>query len=191
MKQFFKGVLCLATLAAVWLSTPEAQAQRRGGGSSRGGANVRFSVGPSYGYRGYDGYRGSDWYGRGYYSGYSPYRSYYYRDYPRSYYVYPSTWYEEYPTTTQTYESYYPPVQATTTARIHVRVEDPNAEIWFNGTSTRQRGTERAFDTPPMTSGYRHTYEIRARWMGPDGQMIDRTRTIDVQPGQELTVDFG
>ena len=217
MNCLIKGALCLATLGALLVHAPAAQAQSKGKGASRGPANVQRAPanvyrGPSYNYGNwygnnwYSGYGYSPWgyspgYGWGYpsyYGNYSGYSPYYYRDsyYPRSYYYssyptyesYPSTTYESYPSTT--YQSNYPAVQDTSTARITVRVPDANAEVWFNGVATQQRGTDRLFETPALSGGYRHSYEIRARWMGADGQMMDRTQTIDVQPGQDLAVNF-
>lgn|SRR5262245_53764120 len=216
LKYLVNSALALATLTFLFGSTSEAQAQKKGGGnrSTRAPANVtREPVnvyrGPGYNYGASSWYAPSWNWGSGYYPnwGYSygyPYRSYYgyspyyYRDYsyPRSYYYssYPTyDTYETYPSTvypSASYESNYSTVQSTSTARITVRVPDPNAEVWFNGVATQQRGTDRLFETPALSGGYRHSYEIRARWMGADGQMMDRTQTIDVQPGQDLVVNF-
>jgi uncharacterized protein (TIGR03000 family) len=215
MNCLIKGALFLTTLGALLVHAPEAQAQRKGEGKgvSRGPANVQRAPanvyrGPSYNYGNwygnnwYSGYGYSPWgyspayglswgypsgYYGGYYRDYSYPRSYYYSSYP-TYESYPSSTYEAYPSTT--YQSNYSAVQDTSTARITVRVPDANAEVWFNGVATQQRGTDRLFETPALSGGYRHSYEIRARWMGADGQMMDRTRTIDVQPGQELIVNF-
>lgn len=194
MNKLLKCVLCGVTLLTLWFTTPEAQAQRRGGrgyGVQAGPGGVY--VGPSYGgryYGGWDGrYYGDRYYGDRYYS---PYR---YSYYPRSYYYYPGAYQYSYPTTTYeypttTYESYYPATTATSTARIHVHVPDANAEVWFNGTATRQRGMDREFVTPSLSSGVRHSYEVRARWVDASGQTVERTRTVDVEAGGEAHVDF-
>lgn len=74
-------------------------------------------------------------------------------------------------------------------ARVVVRVEDPNAEIWFNDSATRQRDTERVFATPALG---RHggTYEVRAIWTNAEGETMDQIQEITVEPGAEMFVDF-
>ena len=176
------GVVC-ATLTALWCSTPQAQAQRGGyrGGGGRSGGSVGVYVGPGgvgveYGRGGYSS--GGRYYG-GYYG---PYRSnYWYDSYPRyiEYNVVP----------TYTTESYYP-AQPLTNARVRVRVPVADAEVFFNGSATQQRGMERVFDTPSLSAGSTYSYDIRARWRDPNGQMIDRTRTVHLQQGRETLVDF-
>lgn len=187
--------LCLATLAALWLATPEAHAQRRGGGA-RGGSGVGVYVGPGgvgvqygrggyypgYGYnRGYGNYGsyGRYWSGSGYYS---PYRSSWYGGYPRYYSQYDAS-------TPMTYEVY--GAESTpANARVRVQVPDPNAEVFFNNAATQQRGTERVFDTPDLRSGATYTYDIKARWRDANGQMIERTHSVNVEQGRESFVDF-
>jgi uncharacterized protein (TIGR03000 family) len=205
--RIWKGGIVVLTLLALGLTASEAQAQRRGRGGRGGGWGV--SVGPGgvyygqggrydgwgrgYGDRGYGGY-GDRWYGSRYGGGYGdPYWSGGRYVYPRTYYSSPSVVYQDsYPSTTQSY-SFYSPAETTTDssiARIRVRVGDPNAEVWFNGSPTQQRGADRVFETPPLSTSSSNTYEIRARWRDDDGQMRDRTRTINVQPGRETMVDF-
>jgi uncharacterized protein (TIGR03000 family) len=72
---------------------------------------------------------------------------------------------------------------------VQVRVPAARAEVWFSGSKTAQTGTVREFVSPPLTPGDAYTYEIRARWVGPDG-LIDQTRQVSVRPGQRLVVDF-
>jgi uncharacterized protein (TIGR03000 family) len=203
MRKFLTGIMCLATGAALWCATPdEAQAQKRGGGGgNRGGNSSRSNAGhvtstPSHGgeWHGSDWHNhGDDWwryipygvFGYGGY-GYRPYESYYPRGY--GYNDYPS-YYDSYPTTTESYSSYYPQ-EANTTAQLRVQVPDPNAQIWLNGAATKVSGTSRVFVTPPLSTGYTHTYEVRARWMDANGQMRDQVRNVEVQPGQEVIVNF-
>ena len=206
MSKLIKGGLCVAALAMLAFATPEAQAQRRssrGGGSWGGRSSNNFSSDRGgyggyygrggygrggYGYGGYRGY-GWGWDGFGYGYGY-PYRSYWYGSYPDYY----GDTYESdvYPSTTESYESAYPPAQqqAPNNARIRVHVPDPDAQIFFNGAPTQQRGMDRVFETPALDSGFSHTYEIRARWTGPNGQPMDQTRSVNVQAGRESFVNF-
>jgi uncharacterized protein (TIGR03000 family) len=199
--------LCMATLAALWIATPEAQAQRRGGRggggwSSGGWGSPGVYIGPGgvgvdYGRDGYyrdgsyyrDGYYRDGWYGDrgGYWSNgrwYGPSRSYYYDSYPRyveSYDVAPT---QTYQTETVVQES------ASNNARIRVRVPDPNAEVLFNGSPTEQRGMDRLFETPPLENSNKHSYEIKARWRDENGQMMEKSRTVYLQRGKESLVDF-
>ena len=84
---------------------------------------------------------------------------------------------------------YYPPPPPTDNT-VNVRVIVPaNAEVWFDDSATQQRGSVREFVSPPLTPGRQYTYEIRARWREGDHD-VTRTRNVNVQAGQTVTVDF-
>ena len=190
MSKVLKIGFCLAALAALCYVTPEAQAQRRGGRGGRGGggSGVGVYVGP--GGVGVDA-------GRGYYDGY---RGTYYRDgYWRDGTWYGGRWYDRYPRyyetdyavpDTETYEANYQDPSPPDNARVLVRVPDPNAEVFFNGSPTEQRGMERVFETPTLNSGTTYTYEIKARWRDASGKMTEQIRSVGVQRGRESMVDF-
>ena len=151
MYQLTKAGLYLAAFLLLWSITPDAQAQRRGGyrgyGVQIGPSGVY--VGPTYGRYGSGYYDGRSYGGRYYDNRYGYGDRYWYgnRTWPRTYYYStPQTWY---PATTETFVA-----EPVTTARIHVQVDDPNAEVWFNGVATQQRGMNRVFDTPPLSQGY-------------------------------------
>ena len=57
-----------------------------------------------------------------------------------------------------------PPASSGDAAVIRVRVP-ANADIWFDGDPTAQKGEVRDFASPPLTAGKEYSYEIRARWM--------------------------
>jgi uncharacterized protein (TIGR03000 family) len=116
--------------------------------------------------------------------------------------------YDDYPSYDTTYSGYYnpdvtvvppvlnvaPPVlndQGTADARAHITVDVPNpeAQVFFDGDPTRQRGAERVFVTPPLSPGGTFHYTIEARWM-ENGQEVSRTRTITVNPGGSANVVF-
>jgi len=80
------------------------------------------------------------------------------------------------------------PVSATTSVLVTVDVP-PDAEIWFNGAPTAQRGTVRRYISPPLNPGMDYTYFVRARWTEGDVP-IDQTRRVTVHAGDQLTVDF-
>jgi uncharacterized protein (TIGR03000 family) len=214
--RLWQSSVVLLSVVALGLSASQAQAQRLGRGGRGGGWSV--GVGPGgvyYGQggrydgwgRGYSGDRfyGDRWYGDRSYGRYGD--RYWSGSYPRTYYysspgvvhsspgvVYqdsyaPSVTYV--PSTTQSHQSFYPEtITDSSKAHIRVRLPDPNAEVWFNGSPTQQRGRDRLFHTPSLRSDSSNTYEIRARWQDDSGQMRDEKRVIEVQPGQESTVEF-
>jgi uncharacterized protein (TIGR03000 family) len=64
-----------------------------------------------------------------------------------------------------------------------------DAEVFFDGTPTAQKGTQRLYVTPPLVVGKNYAYEIRARW--PDGgKALDQTRKVEVTGGARVRVDF-
>jgi uncharacterized protein (TIGR03000 family) len=75
-----------------------------------------------------------------------------------------------------------------TIATIEVHVA-PDAEIWFDGNKTQQRGSERLFKTPPLTPGRTFTYQVRATWT-VDGTPITRTQTVQAEAGKRSVVNF-
>jgi uncharacterized protein (TIGR03000 family) len=193
--------LCLADFA-------QAQLFRRG----RGG----YGMGSGYSGSGYygDGYYGNGYYGTNYGNGYfgnsysgSMFRDGYYND---GYYgqTYGGTYYSN-PTWSGGYNragAYYPPdfsdgqfgqgqfsqdmgTIADAKAHVMVRVPASDAQVWFDDHRTQQTGTQRNFDSPSLESGT-YSYKIRAKWR-QDGKDKEQTRTVRVQPGQRVTVDFG
>jgi uncharacterized protein (TIGR03000 family) len=74
-------------------------------------------------------------------------------------------------------------------AAIDVMVS-PNAKLWVDGVETRQQGTARFFESPPLVPGKTYTYDVKAVWMDENGKKVERHRTIEVQAGSHVTVDF-
>ena len=64
---------------------------------------------------------------------------------------------------------------------------DPQARVWFDGTLTRQTGTDRIFQTAPLSSS--GTYRIRASWMEGNRE-VTREEVVSVTPNQTTVVDF-
>jgi uncharacterized protein (TIGR03000 family) len=64
-----------------------------------------------------------------------------------------------------------------------------SAEIFFDGSPTTTRGTERLYLTPPLESGKNYHYEVVARWV-VDGKPVEQTRRIPVKAGARVRVDF-
>jgi uncharacterized protein (TIGR03000 family) len=72
---------------------------------------------------------------------------------------------------------------------LNVRVPANNAEILVDGQRTTQTGTQRQFISPPLAPGFEYTYTVEARWQ-ENGQQMNKTRKVSVQPGREVVVDF-
>jgi uncharacterized protein (TIGR03000 family) len=71
-----------------------------------------------------------------------------------------------------------------------LRVRLPaDAELWFSGAKTTQRGDSRLFVTPEIAKGGSFLYEIHARWM-LDGKQVERVKKVRVNEGDRITVDF-
>ena len=193
----------LAAAALFFASGQSAFAQHHGGGGGRGGSvhggggawhggGGGWGGGHNNGFRGWGG--GFGWglgYGLGYglgssYGGwgYYPEYGYYGPDYGYDYYAQP---YYAIPDPSQT-SLYPPPVNSDNTAMIAVRVP-PDAELFFDGTATTQKGPVRTFITPSLDPGRTFTYELRATWTA-NGQPVTQTRTVQVGAGKRSLVDF-
>jgi uncharacterized protein (TIGR03000 family) len=181
-------ILRAASLAAALLvlsaSPPSASAGGAPGGYRGGYGGYRGGYG---GYRGgYGGYRG------GYYPGIGI--GFYYAPYDYGYA--PTYLYSSPPVVvaspgaipTETADAPSPSDPADGRARVEVLVP-ADAEVWFNGDPTTQRGAQRHFTSPPLTPGRDYQYEIRARWT-EDGRTVDQTRTIVVHANARVGVDF-
>jgi uncharacterized protein (TIGR03000 family) len=157
------------------------------GGFSHGGAGFHhdgfhhdgfhnrnaFFFGLGFGYPGYYGGYYYPYYDPWYYGYSSPY--YYSPGYYDPGYQYPAVPYGPIP---------YPDVCA------HIGVQVPaNAELWFEGEKTAQKGTNREFDSTPLTPGREYTYEIKAQWRDGDRD-VSETRQVVVKAGVQVNVDF-
>ena len=65
----------------------------------------------------------------------------------------------------------------------------PDAEIFFDGQPTVQKGGERPFVSPPLPVGKNLHYTVVARWKNGD-KMVEQTRRVDVTGGATVKVDF-
>jgi len=205
-------------LALILLTPAASQAQHRGGGGGYHGGGGGYHSGGYGGYHGgyggyHSGYGGNAGWHSGYYPSYSygwnnyyPRYSYGWSGYSPSYsygnYYYPSedysTYYPNYYSgdtysaapQTNTYQSFYPANTTQNDNRAYIRVQVPeNAEVFFDGAKTQQRGSDRLFMTPALQSGSSYTYELKARW-NENGQPVERTRTVRVQAGEEKAVNL-
>jgi uncharacterized protein (TIGR03000 family) len=63
------------------------------------------------------------------------------------------------------------------------------ADVWFQGAKTRQKGGVRRFVTPPLAEGRTFVYDIRVRWTS-DGRRVTRTRRLAVRRGEWWQVNM-
>jgi uncharacterized protein (TIGR03000 family) len=74
------------------------------------------------------------------------------------------------------------------TSVIEVRLPTNDAAVTVNGVEQKNYGKLRRMATPVLTSG--GVYEILVGWYGEDGKPNKETRSIKVQPGDRVFVDF-
>ncbi len=189
MKSFisFLGAALLGT-GVVMMSAQPVLAQK--GGYQGGRGNFGWQPGGGYYWQSPSpnrGYYDRGYYDRGYYN-----RGYDNRGYDRGYYY--DRWYY-YPG----YSFYYSPgydngywdsnYVDTRTAKIEVRLPNPNGEVWFDGQKTRQTGMTRTFTSPPLEPGRSFNYQVSAAWHS-QGQLMTEERTATVRAGSHVIVDF-
>ncbi len=176
------------------------------GGSSGGRGNAgRGNAGRGYGGGGYAGrgYGGGGYGGGGFYGG-GLYGGGFYGGgiYEGAGYSNPPIYYNPAPgypaysqpvpvvAPTQSRQSYYPnPATAQQFATVKVIVPTADAQVWFENTKTTQIGMERLFESPPLTPNDDYTYTIKARWK-EQGKTVNQERHVNVQAGQNITVNF-
>lgn len=129
------------------------------------------------------GYYGCDyqWYGGpGYYGCYSQWYG------PPVYYGYGHGYYGYAPA-----PSYQPAPQAAPSNTATVRLVVPaDAQVRFDQRETKQSGTDRLFETPPLTPGSDYYYQVTVRWQDGDGKEVVQTRTLRVRANETSTLDF-
>jgi uncharacterized protein (TIGR03000 family) len=81
------------------------------------------------------------------------------------------------------------PQNAGNNAVIHVRAPVALADILFDDYKTSSTGLNRVLTTPDLTPGKTYTYSVTANW-SEGGLPRSETRTVQVQAGQSVTVDF-
>jgi uncharacterized protein (TIGR03000 family) len=83
-----------------------------------------------------------------------------------------------------------PAVGAKSVARVEITMHVPaGARIWFDGEATVQTGATRMFVSPPLDPERQYAYQIRVRW-NEGGDVVERTRRLTVQAGDEIGLDF-
>lgn len=81
--------------------------------------------------------------------------------------------------------------QLTPDNRAHITLHVPaDAQVWFDGKETKQKGTVRQYESPKLTAGKKYQYEVRVRWT-KDGKPREEKRRIEVEARDWLRFDLG
>lgn len=74
-------------------------------------------------------------------------------------------------------------------ASIDVKVP-AGAQLWFEGQKTQQQGSYRIFESPPLEPGKIYSYKVKARWTNAKGEIVERTRTLQIHAGTYVKLDL-
>jgi uncharacterized protein (TIGR03000 family) len=75
------------------------------------------------------------------------------------------------------------------TARLEVRLPDPQATIWVEGKEIASSGAVRQFNSPPLEPSHQYTYTVKAEWHD-NGKLLSDQRQVSVEPNGQFVVDF-
>jgi len=77
------------------------------------------------------------------------------------------------------------------TVKVTVLVPDEeDLVLTVNDKPTKQGGTKRVFETPPLKPGPKYSYTFKAVWKPNNYETYTRTRKVIVEPGKDITVDM-
>ena len=72
---------------------------------------------------------------------------------------------------------------------LSVKVTQPAAEVFVDGVKTTMTGTDRLYESPPLTGDKEYAYDIVARWT-EGGATVERKKTVTGKPGEVVRVDL-
>jgi uncharacterized protein (TIGR03000 family) len=75
-------------------------------------------------------------------------------------------------------------------ATLRVLLPQDNAALTIEGKPTRQVGTTRVFESPPLDPAKSYTYTLVAKWMPNNYTTITRTRVVPVKAGAAAEADL-
>jgi uncharacterized protein (TIGR03000 family) len=87
-----------------------------------------------------------------------------------------------------TSESFYPSTPVEREVMVNVKVP-ANAKVTFNGTATKQAGTNRRYVSPPIAGGRGYSYDVQATWT-QNGRPVTLSRRIAVRAGDVVNLSF-
>ena len=72
---------------------------------------------------------------------------------------------------------------------LSVKVPQPAAEVFVDGVKTAMTGTDRLYESPPLTGDKEYAYDIVVRWT-EGGATVERKKTVKGKPGEVVRVDL-
>jgi uncharacterized protein (TIGR03000 family) len=72
---------------------------------------------------------------------------------------------------------------------IALKVPQPSAEVYVNGTKTSQTGLDRLFSSPELEAGKEFQYEVRVRWV-ENGVTCEKMKLVIGSSGETIPLDF-
>jgi uncharacterized protein (TIGR03000 family) len=79
--------------------------------------------------------------------------------------------------------------RAADTAQLVAHLPE-DASLWVQDVPTRQRGTMRRFESPPLKPGHRYTYSARLVWF-EEGKWVSQTLEVPVWAGKTTCLALG
>jgi uncharacterized protein (TIGR03000 family) len=64
-----------------------------------------------------------------------------------------------------------------------------DAKLWFEGEPTKEKGSVRLFESPPLDLGKRYRYTIRVQWL-ESGRSVSETGLVLVRAGETHCIDL-
>jgi uncharacterized protein (TIGR03000 family) len=86
-------------------------------------------------------------------------------------------------------QAFYGPQAGVQQGWLDIRVPASTAQVLINDVPTNVQGTNRLFITPALDPQRENLYEIKAKWT-QNGQPIEKSKEIKIQPGQRVVIDF-
>lgn len=74
--------------------------------------------------------------------------------------------------------------------KMTVLVPEDDATLTIEGKMTNQTGTKRVFDIPPLETGKKFKYTFEVKWEPNNYTKLTRTREVEFNAGDALTVDL-
>jgi uncharacterized protein (TIGR03000 family) len=189
------GVLASALGVFLFLPVPGFAGPHGGGGGGHGGGG-HGGGGSWHGGSGNWHGGGGGWYGGGIYPGiglgFGNFPGYY-GVYTPSYFSYGGV--PSYSDSNVIYSSssYTPrPPAAPAEDRAYMTIQLPvdQADVWIEGVKSVQGKASQDYVSPQLETGKKYFYEVRARWIDPQGKPVEAKRSFPIIPGRPVLIDF-
>ncbi|MCZ2342797.1 MAG: TIGR03000 domain-containing protein [Bacteroidales bacterium] len=79
---------------------------------------------------------------------------------------------------------------ATAQTKLVIKVPEPDSELYIEGRPTKTTGVNREFETPNLEAGKTYEYDFKVSWRPNNYTVLTRTRSVQFQAGDSITVDL-